>query len=144
MPDIQCYNVLGVGISAVNYDQAVEAVMAAARETRPLGVSALAAHGVMTGCLDAEHRYRLNQLDLLVPDGQPVRWALNWLYGTGLAERVYGPELMLRVCAEAERSNCQCFFTVQRKRIWKTCGSTCGSVFPSCKSPERKLRFSAA
>jgi N-acetylglucosaminyldiphosphoundecaprenol N-acetyl-beta-D-mannosaminyltransferase len=61
-------------------------------------VTALPVHGIMTGALNPEHRYRLNTFDLLVPDGQPVRWALNLLYGAGLKERVYGPALMLALC----------------------------------------------
>jgi N-acetylglucosaminyldiphosphoundecaprenol N-acetyl-beta-D-mannosaminyltransferase len=94
-------NVLGVLIDAVDYEAAVARIVRAARERRPYAVSALAVHGVMTGALDAEHRYRLNRFDLLVPDGQPVRWALGWLHGIRLAERVYGPRLMLEVCARA-------------------------------------------
>ena len=35
------------------------------------------------------------------PDGQPVRWALNSLHRAGLADRVYGPDLTLRVLAGA-------------------------------------------
>lgn len=96
------HNVLGVRISAVDYDAAVERIAAAARRREPLAVTALAVHGVMTGAMDPEHRWRLNRLDLVVPDGQPVRWALNLLHGCRLAERVYGPELMLRTCARAE------------------------------------------
>jgi N-acetylglucosaminyldiphosphoundecaprenol N-acetyl-beta-D-mannosaminyltransferase len=53
------------------------------------------------GLLDAEHRYRLNSYDLIVPDGQPVRWALNWLHKTELRDRVYGPKLTLEVLAKA-------------------------------------------
>lgn len=94
-------NVLGVMISAVDRAAAEEAVLCAARDRRPLGVSALAVHGLMTGALDSEQRYRLNRLEMLVPDGQPVRWALNWLYDVGLRERVYGPNLTLRVCEQA-------------------------------------------
>lgn len=94
-------NVLGVRIDAVDYETAVARIVAAARAGRPLAVSALAVHGLMTGVLDAAHRYRLNRFDLLTPDGQPVRWALNWLHRAGLPERVYGPELMLRVCRAA-------------------------------------------
>ncbi len=94
-------NLLGVGIAAASYDSATAAVLDAAHHRRPLGVSALAVHGVMTGVMDPEHRYRLNQLELLVPDGQPVRWALNLLHGTGLKDRVYGPNLMLRVLEAA-------------------------------------------
>ena len=43
-------------------------------------VSALAVHGLVTGALDREQKFRLNRFDLLVPDGQPVRWVLNWRY----------------------------------------------------------------
>ena len=94
---------LGVGISAVDYEAAVDRVVAAAEAGRHLGVSALAVHGVMTGVDDPHQRYRLNSLDLVVPDGQPVRWALNLLHHTRLTDRVYGPDLTLAVCAAAER-----------------------------------------
>lgn len=95
------HNVLGVQVHAVDYEAAVDKIATAARDRQPLAVSALAVHGVMTGVLDGTHRYRLNQLDLIVPDGQPVRWALNWLHRTALSDRVYGPELMLRTCGRA-------------------------------------------
>lgn len=95
------HNVLGIRIAAVDYDSAVETIIGAARARRPLSVSALAVHGVMTGVLDPVHRFRLNHLDLLVPDGQPVRWALGWLHRVRLADRVYGPLLMLKLCERA-------------------------------------------
>jgi N-acetylglucosaminyldiphosphoundecaprenol N-acetyl-beta-D-mannosaminyltransferase len=94
-------NVLGVLVDVVDYEAAVGRVMLAASERRPYAVTALAVHGVMTGSLDADQRYRLNQFDMAVPDGQPVRWALNLLHGSGLADRVYGPNLMLAVCEAA-------------------------------------------
>ena len=97
------HNVLGVRIHAVDYSAAVEQIVTAAQRRQPLAVTALAVHGVMTGVLDSEQRYRLNRLDLVVPDGQPVRWALNLLHGCRLAARVYGPELMLKTCARAEQ-----------------------------------------
>ncbi len=94
-------NVLGVRVDAVNYEGAVYKIIAAARQKKKLSVSALAVHGVMTGVLDETHRYRLNRLDLVCPDGQPVRWAINLLYKKGLPDRVCGPELMLRICERA-------------------------------------------
>lgn len=95
------FNVLGIQVNAINYEAAVSRVTAAAQARQPLSLSALAVHGVMTGVLDAEHGYRLNHLDVIVPDGQPVRWALNGLYKTRLPDRVYGPTLMLKVCDRA-------------------------------------------
>ncbi len=95
------HNILGIRINAIDFEGAIEQIVSAARESRPLGVSALAVHGLMTGVLDPVHRYRLNSLELLVPDGQPVRWALNWLHGQRLRHRVDGPSLMLRLCRRA-------------------------------------------
>lgn len=93
--------ILGVGVHPVNYAQATEAVLAAARERRAFAATALAVHGVMTGVDDPDQRVRLNRLDLVTPDGQPVRWSLNWLHGANLSDRVYGPFLMLRLCERA-------------------------------------------
>jgi N-acetylglucosaminyldiphosphoundecaprenol N-acetyl-beta-D-mannosaminyltransferase len=96
-------NVLGVLVDVVDYDAATEQVVSAARKHRPFALTALAVHGVMTGVLDRAHNARLNAFDLVTPDGQPVRWGLNLLHGAGLADRVYGPTLTLRVlsrCAE--------------------------------------------
>jgi exopolysaccharide biosynthesis WecB/TagA/CpsF family protein len=96
-------NVLGVLVDVVDYQAATERVLAAARERQPLALTALAVHGVMTGVGDPAQAARLNAFDLVTPDGQPVRWALNLLHRTRLRERVYGPTLALRVlerCAE--------------------------------------------
>lgn len=95
------YNVLGVLVDAVNYDTCINRIINAAQTGQPLCTTALAVHGVMTGALDKTHRYRLNKLHLVVPDGQPVRWALNLLYRTNLPDRVYGPTLMLKTCERA-------------------------------------------
>jgi len=94
-------NVIGILIDAVDYEASVEFIFRAARERRGAAISALAVHGVMTGVLDSVHKFRLNHFDLLVPDGQPVRWVLNWLHGAKLDDRVYGPNLTLRVCERA-------------------------------------------
>ena len=94
-------NVLGIMIDAVDYEAAVSFVFDRAHQKRAATISALAVHGVMTGVLDPEHKFRLNSFDLLVPDGQPVRWVMNWLHSTGLGDRVYGPALMLRICERA-------------------------------------------
>jgi len=103
-------NVLGILMDAVDYEAAVDFVLAAARDRRGAAISALAVHGVMTGVLDREHQYRLNRFDLLVPDGQPVRWALNLLHRAGLHDRVYGPNLTLKLCARAALESVPVYF----------------------------------
>ena len=95
------HNVAGVRVDAVDYEAAVERIAVAARAGRPYSVAAVSVHGVMTSVFDKTHRYRLNKLDLLTPDGQPVRWALNLIHGAKLRDRVYGPQLTLEVCRRA-------------------------------------------
>jgi exopolysaccharide biosynthesis WecB/TagA/CpsF family protein len=90
-------NVLGVLVDVVDYGSATTRIIEAARDRRPYAVTALAVHGVMTGVLDPAHNARLNSFDLVTPDGQPVRWALNLLHAAGLTDRVYGPTLTLKV-----------------------------------------------
>jgi N-acetylglucosaminyldiphosphoundecaprenol N-acetyl-beta-D-mannosaminyltransferase len=97
------HSILGVKVSAVDYEYTVGAILSAAERRAPLAVSALAVHGVMTGYQDPVHRRRLNGLDILAPDGQPVRWALQWLHGVRLEDRVYGPDLVLHTAQEFAR-----------------------------------------
>ena len=103
-------NLLGVMVDAVDYDSSVERVIAAAEEGRGFSVTALAVHGVMTGVADDSHRYRLNHFDLVTPDGQAVRWALNLLHKARLEDRVYGPVLTVRVCEEAAKRKLPVYF----------------------------------
>jgi N-acetylglucosaminyldiphosphoundecaprenol N-acetyl-beta-D-mannosaminyltransferase len=110
MMDRGAGNILGVRVSAVDYEFAVSRIMDCARIGRRCAVSALAVHGVMTGALDSAHRYRLNHLDLVVPDGQPVLWALNLLHGARLPNTVSGPRLTVLLCEEAARQGVPVYF----------------------------------
>jgi exopolysaccharide biosynthesis WecB/TagA/CpsF family protein len=141
-------NILGIGVSAVDYEAAVAAIIAAAAERRPMAVSALAVHGVMTGVLDAEQRYRLNHLDLVVPDGQPVRWALNLLHGAALPDRVYGPTLTLKLCAEAARRELPIFLYGSRPEVLQALQTNLCARFPGLRiagvQPSRFRQIDAA
>ena len=103
-------NILGISVDVVDYEAAVESIMQAATDRKPHAVTALAVHGLMVGVLDEEHRFRLNSLDLVVADGQPVRWALNWLAKARLKDRVYGPNLTVAVCKRAEQQALSVYF----------------------------------
>ena len=76
-------------------------MIAAARRREPLLVTALAVHGVVEARSRADVGRAIAAFDLVTPDGQPVRMALNLLHRAGLADRVYGPTLMLRICQAA-------------------------------------------
>ncbi len=99
------FDVLGTEVSATTYDELVPKFIAAAKQGQPALATFLPVHGIVTAANDLTYRYRINAFDVVGPDGQPVRWALNRLHlrtqGAGLADRVYGPELMMRLCVAA-------------------------------------------
>jgi len=83
-------NLLGILVDGVDYETAVTRILQAATDRRRLTCTALAVHGVMTGVLESAHRHRLNRLDLVVPDGQPVRWGIGLLHGFRLPDDALG------------------------------------------------------
>ncbi len=123
-------NVLGIGVDAVNYEETTRQIIAAAQTKTPFALSALAVHGVMTGVLDRTQRYRLNHFDLIVPDGQPVRWALNLLHKTDLRDRVYGPNLMLKVCEQATTEGLPIYLYGSRTEVLHQLASNLQARFP--------------
>jgi len=103
-------NLLGVMISRTSYEETANIVIEHAKTRSPMVVSALAVHAVVTGAVDEDHKKKLNDFEILAPDGQPVRWALNLLGSPKLHDRVYGPDLMLRVCEKAVSENITVYF----------------------------------
>ncbi|MBV9359466.1 MAG: WecB/TagA/CpsF family glycosyltransferase [Chloroflexi bacterium] len=94
-------SVAGIEVSLTTYASATRNIVQAAQAGRSALVAATSVHGVTQGAIEPGFRRVLNDFDILTPDGQPVRWALNLLHGAALNERVYGPTLMLRVCEAA-------------------------------------------
>ena len=123
-------SIIGVQIDAVDYEAAVKKIITAAQRRKAMSVSALAVHGIMTGVLDPVHRYRLNHLDLVVPDGQPVRWALNLLYRTQLPDRVYGPTLTIKICEQAAKEGLPVYLYGSSSSVLESLTKNLHSKFP--------------
>jgi exopolysaccharide biosynthesis WecB/TagA/CpsF family protein len=97
IPSLQKVDLFGVKYAVVDYALATSIILSAAAAKNRCGVSALAVHGLMEAYNDTDLRQLVNQIDLVVPDGQPVRWAMNALHDTKLKDRVYGPGLTVKV-----------------------------------------------
>jgi exopolysaccharide biosynthesis WecB/TagA/CpsF family protein len=97
------YEVFGIGVSAVTYEQLEDVILAAAKQHQSGTVTHLSGHGLTMGARDAKFREVLNSFDIAAPDGQPVRWTLNWFHKANLKDRCYGPEMMIRLCRGAAR-----------------------------------------
>jgi N-acetylglucosaminyldiphosphoundecaprenol N-acetyl-beta-D-mannosaminyltransferase len=123
-------NVLGVAVDAVDYEAAVERLVAAAKRPERYAATALAVHGVITAVLDDELRARINRLDLVTPDGQPVRWALNLIHRAELAAQVRGTDLTLRVLARCERERLRVLFYGSDRRTLDLLSASVAERFP--------------
>ncbi len=97
-PSIPRYNILGVGVSALSLEAARDLVLTA-RGQKKLGyICHATAYGVNAARHDLDFRATLNQSWLTHPDGMPLVWLGHW-HGHREITRVYGPDLMLAVCA---------------------------------------------
>lgn len=96
-------NVLGVGVSPIDMDDAVRVIDGWIAERTPRYVTVTGVHGVMESQRDEALRRIHNRAGLVTPDGMPLVW-LSRLAGFRGVRRVYGPDLMLRCCeASIER-----------------------------------------
>jgi N-acetylglucosaminyldiphosphoundecaprenol N-acetyl-beta-D-mannosaminyltransferase len=96
-------DVLGVPLALTDYDGTLDWIDAAVASGRGGYVCASATHLVMATREDPELREAVLASDLVVPDGQPLVWALKAL-GHDIDDRVYGPDLMDRACERAART----------------------------------------
>ena len=95
-------NVLGVGISAINLELAGAAVEQALEHKIKGYICVTGVHGVSEAQHDPAFRAILNRAFLNTPDGMPTVWMGRW-QGFRQMRRVYGPDLMLRVCELTQR-----------------------------------------
>ncbi|MDH7489555.1 MAG: WecB/TagA/CpsF family glycosyltransferase [Anaerolineae bacterium] len=90
-------NILGVGISAINMEQALAIIDDWIARRDPHYVCVSTVHGVMECQQNQAVRRALNSSGLTTPDGMPLVW-ISRLRGFRHVRRVYGPDLMLAVC----------------------------------------------
>ncbi len=99
--------VLGIPLAQTDYAGAMDwmdACVAAGRAGSPGGyLTAAAVHLVMVCREDPAVRDAVLTASLVLPDGQPLAWAMRAL-GAPIRARVYGPELMDRYLARSTAS----------------------------------------
>ena len=125
-------NVLGVGISAINMEAALEMIdgWIASRERRYVTVTGV--HGVMECQTDERLRCIHNGAGLVTPDGMPMVWIGQWR-GYRQMQRVYGPDLMSAVCARSLRSGYRHFLYGGAEGVPERLGQQLCQQYPGLK-----------
>lgn len=94
---IDKFYILEVGISAINMSDACLTVEEAVLKKQKKYICVCPVSTIMECKGNREVFNSVNQADLVTPDGMPIVW-IGRLLGFKDIRRVYGPELMLKIC----------------------------------------------
>jgi len=96
--------VIGSPIDTVTWSQTLERLSGWAAAGQSRYVCICNVHSVVTARQDEVFSDVIRKADMATPDGAPVAWLMRRLGSLG-QERINGPDLMWRYCAEAARRN---------------------------------------
>jgi len=102
-------NLLGIGISTINLQQAVNCVDLWIANKFHNYVCVTPVHAIVDYRKDPELVKIVNNSGLTTPDGMPVVWVMK-LMGHKNVSRVYGPDLMLALCEHSQKMGYRNYF----------------------------------
>ncbi len=102
-------NILGVGVSALNMDAALETFDFWIASNARQYVCVADVHSIMQGQWQASHRAILNNSGMVTPDGMPLVWLCQAEFGPSVG-RVYGPDLLIAACQHSIGGGLRHFF----------------------------------
>lgn len=97
-------DVLGSPIDIIEWSTALATVSAWAQQYESRYVCICNAHSLVTARQDPAFNTTIKQADMATPDGAPVAWMMRRL-GFNTQQRINGPDLMWRYCAQAAQHN---------------------------------------
>lgn len=125
-------NILGCRVDSTSYAQAVAQTLQWARDGESRCVYVANVHMVMEAYDDPSFKTLMNQADLVTPDGVPLVWMLRRL-GYPRQERVYGPELTLRLVQAAAQQGIPVGFYGSTAEVLKRLIITLQECYPTLR-----------
>jgi len=101
--------VLSVPVNVATLDMVAESLLEKAKSSQPSYVCVANVHMLVTAKKTADLLSVMNEAALVCSDGMPLVWELR-RQGYPQAERVSGPDLVLRVCELAEQDGVPVYF----------------------------------
>lgn len=109
VPRLERVDILGVGVSSINMDDAVTTIERWIDERSRNYVCITGVHGVMESRRDPQLRRIHNEAGMVTPDGMPLVW-FSRLSGKNRTDRVYGPDLMRKMTSVSSRCGYRQFY----------------------------------
>ena len=122
-------NVLGVNVSAVNMDLAVNVTEQWIDAGRSGYICVTGVHGVMEAQTDPEFLHILNHAAINLPDGMPMTW-VGHLQGFRKMDRVFGPDFMTAICRLSVERGYRNFFYGGQPGVAKLLSEALTNRFP--------------
>jgi N-acetylglucosaminyldiphosphoundecaprenol N-acetyl-beta-D-mannosaminyltransferase len=122
-------DVLGVQISAVDMEMALDEIEHWIESRQRKYVCVTGVHGVMASQGDPELRKIHNDSGLTTPDGMPMVWA-GRRAGASWISRVYGPDLMLALCERAAARGWSSYFYGGKQGVPRSLSAALRAMFP--------------
>ncbi len=125
--------IFGVEVTATTYEEAINSIMAAAQKREAAAIDFMPVHGLVLASEDQNFRSATTKFDMICPDGQPVRWALNFFHKTNLSEPVCGPVTTLKICERAAKEGVSVYFYGSTPTVLEALKNNLLTQFPTLK-----------
>ncbi|GAG99734.1 unnamed protein product, partial [marine sediment metagenome] len=122
-------NVLGVGINAVSMSDALDCISHGAKSDGSKYLCLAAVHSILDCRRDSDLKRIFNSALLTTPDGMPLVWLCR-LNGHAMAERVYGPDLMLAACEDSVQHGYKHFLLGGEPQVTRELTERLEGLFP--------------
>lgn len=128
------FKIVGTLVTACDYDYLLKKIDKAISKNNSLIISPVTSQTIVDCYLNRNTQKKISKLDYLPPDSQWVRHTLFFLYGIRLPDRVYGPELMPKVCETAQQKKYRIY-------LYGTTGTTLKKMKIQLKSRYPKIKI---
>lgn len=96
--------IVSLNVNVCTHESAIERVAELVRQQRGGYVCFSTVHMIMESLDNPEYAQKVNAADFVIPDGMPLVW-MEKLQGEKGATRVRANDLMIQLCAHAEKNN---------------------------------------
>ena len=128
-PEVTRVDVLGVHVSPVTMQQAVDTIATWIERREPQYVCVTGAHGVIESSDDPDLQRIHNESGMTVPDGMPLVWSCRRA-GYPDTERVYGPDLVEALAAAGAERGWRAFHFGGAPGVAEDFGATLEQRYP--------------
>lgn len=127
------FGILGINIIYSDYDYALKKILLNFKIKKVLLISPIASQTLVKAFFNQKLKDILLKYDGLYPDSQWIRKSFEFIYNKRLEKRVYGPDLMIKICKLAKEKRLKIFLYGTTAKTLEKLKSKLDESFPGLK-----------